>query len=146
MCIGPDSVGILIIFDTAALFKIKYFSVMEKHLILVYNADAGLLNMAADWLHKIISPSTYACSLCALTYGHLGEKKEWRNLLSTLNCKTDFLHKDEFYNQYPNEKFDLPCVLINENGSLSVLLSADELNAMKSLDELKVAVLDLDCS
>jgi hypothetical protein len=36
--------------------------------------------------------------------------------------------------------------LINENGSLSVLLSADELNAMKSLDELKVAVLDLDCS
>jgi len=41
-------------------------------LIFVYNADSGLLNAMKDWAHKIVSPETYPCSLCALTYNNLG--------------------------------------------------------------------------
>ncbi len=41
----------------------------EKALIFVYNADSGLLNAINDGILKIVSPSTYQCSLCSLTFG-----------------------------------------------------------------------------
>ncbi len=110
---------------------------MPKQFIFVYNADAGILNMAADWLHKIVSPKTYPCSLCALTYGHFGEKKEWRQFLEELSIDAVFLHKDEFEEQYPGVVFELPCVLVKENDHLSEALSASDMNTMKTLSELK---------
>ena len=51
-----------------------------KTLIFVYNANAGLFNMMSDYAHKIISPETYECNLCALTYGNLGMKQKWKSL------------------------------------------------------------------
>jgi hypothetical protein len=47
------------------------------NLLFVYNANSGKLNAAFDMAHKAISPSTYKCSLCALTHNPLKEKKEW---------------------------------------------------------------------
>ncbi len=41
-------------------------------LVFVYNANSGLLNALLDMGHKVVSPRTYPCSLCALTYGSLG--------------------------------------------------------------------------
>ena len=41
----------------------------NRSLILVYNADSGFFNALADSAHKLLSPSTYDCRLCALTYG-----------------------------------------------------------------------------
>ena len=38
-------------------------------LLFVYNADTGLFNTVADAAHKILSPSTYSCNLCKVTYG-----------------------------------------------------------------------------
>lgn len=38
-------------------------------LIFVYNAKSGLISAFGDMVHKIVSPATYPCSLCALTYG-----------------------------------------------------------------------------
>ena len=37
-------------------------------LIFVYNAGSGKLNALFDMAHKIVSPTTYECSLCALTH------------------------------------------------------------------------------
>jgi hypothetical protein len=39
-----------------------------QELLFVYNADAGLVTGLLDTLHKVLSPSTYSCSLCAITY------------------------------------------------------------------------------
>ena len=39
---------------------------------MIYNADGGLVNGALDLLHKTFSPATYACRLCDVTYGPLG--------------------------------------------------------------------------
>jgi len=50
-------------------------------LIFVYNADSGLLNAMKDWAHKIVSPETYPCSLCALTYDNLGMRRPWREFI-----------------------------------------------------------------
>ena len=109
---------------------------MQDHLIFIYNADAGFVNMAYDWLHKIIRPKTYPCSLCALTYGHFGEKKEWKEFVSQLDFTAEFLHKDEFEKKYPFEKVELPCILMKQGDKVSSFLAAKELNNLTSLNGL----------
>ena len=45
--------------------------------LFVYNADSGPLKALFDFGHKIVSPGTYPCSLCRLTYGPFGMRREW---------------------------------------------------------------------
>ena len=42
---------------------------LPQRLIFVYNADGGRLAGLKDLFHKILSPATYSCSLCAVPYG-----------------------------------------------------------------------------
>jgi hypothetical protein len=53
----------------------------QPRLILVYNADSGVLNMVKDAVWKVLQPSTYPCSLCALTYGWVSMHERWRRFL-----------------------------------------------------------------
>ena len=46
----------------------------------------NIFNTLTDAAHKLLRPSTYKCSLCQLTHGHFGEKK---NFFSKINF---FLH------------------------------------------------------
>jgi len=45
-------------------------------LIFVYNAESGTMNSAIDFAHKMLSPETYECNLCRITYGNFAMKKE----------------------------------------------------------------------
>ena len=47
-------------------------------LIFVYNADSGPISGLFDIGHKIISPDTYTCGLCKLTFDTFTEKQAWR--------------------------------------------------------------------
>lgn len=107
-------------------------------LIFVYNADAGLFSLVSDFAHKIISPQTYACNLCRLTYGHFKIKKDWKDFMDGLNFEKVFLHKDEFHRKYPAQHDrPLPAVFGRRDGQLEEILSAEELNAQNNLDSLK---------
>jgi len=64
-------------------------------LILVYNAESRFFNIVMDCLHKIVSPSTYQCRLCALTYGTIRMKDEWKEFIDKLKIPTEFLHRDD---------------------------------------------------
>ncbi len=46
----------------------------KQLLIFVYNANSDLFSTVTDFAHKILSPSTYQCQLCALTYGNFSKK------------------------------------------------------------------------
>ena len=63
-------------------------------LIFVYNADSGLMNTLMDIGHKAISPQTYECSLCGLTFGVLKEHKQWKQFRSESSIDMKFLHRD----------------------------------------------------
>ena len=91
-------------------------------LIFVYNAKGGLHNKLLDYAHKIISPSTYQCSLCALTYTNTGIDKRWKSFIDALDVEIEFLHKEEFADKY-NTQFAYP-VLLKEDNKLSLLLSS----------------------
>ena len=107
-------------------------------LIFVYNADSGLVNTLMDIGHKAISPQTYECNLCGLTFGMFKEHKKWKEFREQSDTEMEFLHRDEFEQKY-QQKFDYPLVL-KQNGDLQIVISQAELNQIKTLDELVAKV------
>lgn len=109
----------------------------EKSLLFVYNANGGMLNSILDFAHKNLSPNTYSCNLCALTYGNIGQNKEWKNFLESLSFKNEFLHKDEFEKQHVEYKnTDLPAIFYKTNSEIDLLVTAELINKQKHIREL----------
>lgn len=106
-------------------------------LIFVYNADSGLYNALGDIAHKIISPRSYPCNLCAITYSISGMRHEWEQFLRTLNTPYEFLHRDELKGRYSVEGFRLPAVFKKEGEGLEVWIDASAINSCRNLDDLK---------
>lgn len=111
-------------------------------LIFVYNADSGLFNTVTDIAHKIFSPSTYSCQLCALTHSHFSIKEEWQAFLKDISLPLEFLHKDEFELAYPGKLIDYPVIMIKNETSLDIFISSETLNQCKTLDELKALIVE----
>lgn len=110
-----------------------------EKLIFVYNADSGLANTLLDGAHKILQPSTYACTLCSLTFGAFTEKRAWKEFREAHRLHMDFLHRDEFKKRYASKfgyKFGFPIVLMETHNGLEVGISTDELNALEKTEDL----------
>lgn len=108
-----------------------------KQLILVYNANSGWHNSLIDSLHKVVSPKTYDCNLCAITFGVFFEKEIWKKFRTEANIELQFLHKNEFLDAYkPKEKYDFPIIFKSEGNILEVLLKSQEINALKKPQDL----------
>lgn len=104
-------------------------------LIFVYNADTGRWNGYMDIMHKIFSPRTYPCSLCAITYGTFSIKEDWAAFKKTLQLPLTFLHKDEWNAQYSIDE-PLPAIFLKKNGEIKVWINAAKMNQL-DLDQLK---------
>ena len=104
-------------------------------LIFVYNAQSGIFNAVRDAVHKIVSPETYPCELCALTYGAVGERKAWRQYRRQSGHEMVFLHKDEFEEQY-GQRFPYPLVLCDDDGRLTPLITREQFQEMDVLVDL----------
>lgn len=122
-----------------------------KKLIFVYNADSGgFFTGLKDTLHKSFRKSTYECNLCAVTFGAFGMKKNWKNFVKDLDVpvefkkkdkfKFEFLHKDEFNEKYNVVDAKFPSAYLLDNSGLELFITQDEMNAVKSIDELKELV------
>ena len=112
-----------------------------KELILVYNADSGIFNIIKDGLHKVLSPKTYQCNLCALTYGTILMKNEWKEFIDKLEIPTKFLHRDEFIRElesHPHnlENIEFPAIFLGMDEKITLLVNCDEINKSKTLDDL----------
>jgi hypothetical protein len=106
------------------------------HLVLVYNADAGLFNAITDTAHKLLSPRTYDCRLCLHTYGTFGMRKPWKDFLDGLGLPLTFYHRNEFWRATGRRDVDLPAILLDEGTDLSVLVPAATINACDDLEDL----------
>ena len=109
-----------------------------KELIFVYNANSSLFARVTDYAHKIISPATYQCNLCALTYGNLGMKQEWKEFIQKLPYKISFLHRDELLIKYPKlATLRYPAVFEITKDNIKQTISAQEINEQKTIQELE---------
>ena len=89
----------------------------------------------------MVSPSTYQCNLCALTYGTVRMKDEWKAFIDKLKMPSEFLHRDEFLRKlktHPhnirNAKF--PAVFLDKGGKISLFITNNEINECKTLKDL----------
>lgn len=102
-------------------------------LIFVYNANSGLWNGAMDVVHKVMSPSTYKCSLCKITYGPVRAKQSWIDFINDLPITCEFLHKDEFLKEWSTSE-DLPAVFLQNEKKRIKLISSSQLKKMSLTD------------
>lgn len=103
-------------------------------LIFVYNAKGDIVHKAIDYAHKIISPKTYQCHLCALTYHHFGVKEAWEKFVNSVDEKIEFMHIGDFEKQY-KKKSEYPAVFRKED-VLEEIITSTEINTCDSLDQL----------
>lgn len=112
----------------------------KPHLVFVYNAESGIFNTVSDIAHKIFSPETYSCNLCALTYGNFAIRSEWKEYLESLKAEFEFLHRDELATKYGLSDLSLPAVLLKNGNALQVWIGVEEINDCHSLDDLKLLI------
>lgn len=104
-----------------------------QEMILVYNAYGGIYPGIVDFIHKEFFPASYPCNLCYQTFGTFSMKVEWRQFLDSLPLKITELHKDGFKRRYSPENMELPVILVSDSTQVQLLVSAAEMNKIKSL-------------
>ncbi len=110
---------------------------MTTRLVIVYNANAGILAGVMDSVHKIVSPSTYPCQLCAVTYGLTSMKREWRAFLDETGMELVFHHRPDFRTAFPQAAdWPLPLLALDVDGRLTPLVSAADFAAIPDLATL----------
>lgn len=93
-------------------------------LIFVYNSDGTIASLIKDMAHKIVSPNTYPCNLCRITYPGITMQKDWQKFIESLPYEVIFLHKNEFRKQYPDHQdIQLPATFIEDAGAIKILIS-----------------------
>lgn len=108
-------------------------------LLFVYNANSGFGNIILDGAHKVLSPGTYKCNLCELTFGFISERAVWKRFRNQSELQMKFLYKDEFKKAYASKfipRFTFPIVLAESADGLEVFIGTSELNGMEAADEL----------
>lgn len=111
-----------------------------SRLVFVYAVDGGAVSSIVNYMHKMVSPGTYRCNMCALTYGTFGTKQEWTKFVESLPHETVFLHRDELAERYPAVQDPLPAVFVEQGGALSVVVDAAAMTRPRTLDELMATI------
>lgn len=106
-------------------------------MIFVYNSDGTIASLVKDTAHKLVSPSTYPCNLCRITYPGVTMQEDWQKFIGSLPYDVVFLHRDKFRKQYPNqENSQLPAAFIESASGLSSLIPHTEINKAENVGDL----------
>ena len=108
----------------------------NNKIIFVYNADSGFFNTVSDIAHKITSPETYQCELCALTHGYFTIKNQWKKFIESTEEEFEFYHRDEFVKLYGQQDEPLPAVFRQAKNRLEVLINKYQLQSLQDIQQL----------
>jgi hypothetical protein len=114
----------------------RAFGGTRVKLIFVYNARAGMLAGLMDSIHKTLSPDTYPCGLCAITYGALAMKPTWRNWLKSQPFESEFRYRAAFRASYPGVDAALPAIFVDRDTRLEMLVAASDFKTASTVDDL----------
>jgi hypothetical protein len=114
---------------------------MTEKIVFIYNAKSGFLSELTDAVTKVLSPGSYSCDLCKITYGTLSMKSDWRDYLASLPQEKIFLHKDELVGEYDKyNKYELPTILLENESGVVELITAKDFKTIRTLPALIYAV------
>ena len=94
------------------------------------------MSKSLDFAHKIISPNTYQCNLCSLTYGNFGIKKEWQDFLNTIQMETKFMYANQYQQLFPNQNQTFPAIFLVQNNQWKSLISPKDFEDLQTLQQL----------
>jgi hypothetical protein len=108
-------------------------------IIFVYDSESGPGAQVYDFVHKALSPRTYPCNLCKITYGTFTKKQEWKEFVKSLPFRPVFLYRNQFRKQYPDiASSGFPAVFLKAEGGIPVPLARpQDINKQHSVEELK---------
>lgn len=112
---------------------------MRHKIIFVYNAKGSIFNKLSDFAHKALSPATYNCHFCKLTYGLFSMKKEWAAFIEELPLPTDFQYIEDW--PYKEIADSYPLFALSTPDGIQILAEASEINRLQSVQQLKELVL-----
>ena len=109
----------------------------RRTLVFVYNANSGVFNALADLVHKTVSPSTYPCKLCDITYGVTGMRRAWVSFIKQADFKSVFTYRDLLPTQYPQMQVsELPAVFLLGDSTSQEVISAEEFITLEDIPSL----------
>jgi len=118
---------------------VGFLPTAAMQLVFVYNARSGMAAALFDSAHKLVSPQTYQCQLCALTYGLARPKREWVRFLKQLSPPPQFLHRDEFLARHPGMlDIQLPAIFGLRDGNAPEILADGA--AIQGLPDLEALI------
>ena len=112
-----------------------FFPRHDDTLFFIYNSTDDFPTVISDTFHKALSPNTYPCQLCKLTYNTFSKKKKWKDYLSNLDYNYLFLYKN---NQFviDNKITELPIILFGSATNSKILLSKFDIDKSSNLDHM----------
>lgn len=96
-----------------------------------------MFNTLTDIAHKVFSPQTYSCNLCAISHSYFSERDEWKEFIAQLGAECEFLHRDEFEKKYQLTDQAYPVVFLKSDTQLDVGLDANAINECETMAKLK---------
>ena len=108
----------------------------KRDFIFIYNAKGGKWNGTLDLIHKYLSPATYKCNLCKITFD-IVMKKKWKDFIKSSSHNFIFLHKEDLIkNNMENYQNQLPLCIEKKNGEYDVVISAIKMKTLRNEDDL----------
>ncbi len=96
-------------------------------LILIYNADAGLVSALADSARKLFRMK--GCTLCEITHGLAGEREEWQTCAVAFGVPIRYFHRDDVPEDVRRRAGDaLPCIMARVGMEHLLLLGPESLD------------------
>jgi hypothetical protein len=114
----------------------------EGTLLFVYNADSGLFNTVTDIAHKILSPQTYQCDLCALTHGYFTVRNEWTGFVKELGVPCEFVHRDQLPFDAGIDATQLPAIYRRVGNEWRLCLGPAEISTCLDIGVLKRKIVE----
>lgn len=124
------NIALLLLLMSVALCKEN-----ESELIFIYNAKSGLINEILDLAHKIVSPSTYDCNLCVISFDKFAMKKKWSDYIRSLPVKSTFTYKDKI-SDYGYDNIRLPSIILRNESKSDVIIPYNKINKFKNIEQL----------
>jgi hypothetical protein len=108
----------------------------EESLLFVSNSDSGALPLIKNYSGNSATSRSDGCNLSMLTHSPVGMKKEWKRFIREQKLPSRALDRDEFHAEFGSAITTFPVVLVRTGRGLAVLISTDELNRCRSLEDL----------
>jgi hypothetical protein len=99
-------------------------------LLFVYNANNDPISKLGDYVHKIVSPSTYKCDLCALTHHNFGTRSSWKKFIDQTSDEMKFWYINDFEAAF-DTSYNSPVVLEKTDNNFKIVLGKEQLASVK---------------